>query len=216
MKKLTVYLLTAAAALLAGCGQAGKSADGGEFFSGMLYYDQADGYLFRDCATSLTMELSGGKTFERTVERYISLTEGSGEILVEFMGSVARLPEGIVPGSQTLTITIDSLTALTASGQCLSEFQLPGIYELRPGHDAPAKAVLRLRPGYTYTKTVYADDGSATEYSGNWHRAARLELVLDQLLPETGQDLFQIMPSEDALTRNSRSGESAVFRKVYL
>ena len=103
------------------------------------------------------------------------------------------------------------LVTLDRTRRCDPQRLLAGVYEARTN---TGRRLLRLKPDYTFSETQFTESGEETS-AGRWWRSAELELVLEETSPGTSEQSFQLIPPQEALTRNSGGGP-LVYKKVYL
>lgn len=182
----------------------------GEFFSGMFARHDG-GAVLTDCATGVTVPVSDESAYPSLEAKYLRTASDPGEaVYVELQGRIGSRPRPEGEGTESVVI-VDSLVTLDRTRRCGSQRLLAGVYEARTN---TGRRLLRLKPDYTFSETQFTESGEETS-AGRWWRSAELELVLEETSPGTSEQSFQLIPPQEALTRNSGGGP-LVYKKVYL
>lgn len=184
-----------------------------KFFGGEFIYF-ADAATFVDCVTGARLPVSNAGAYLETERRYSSLGVAPAEaVYVEFIGHLAQEPKMEGEGTNRVVV-IDSLLGFDRTVGCDPDGIIAGVYETvsRDG-----KRILRLKPDYSYTESMFYTSEASQECTGSWFRSARMEVVLMQQTPHSEDSvfMFEVVPPQKALTRNS-GGEPLVYTKVYL
>lgn len=182
----------------------------GEFFSGMFICD-AHQATFTDCATGMAVSVCSEGVYSSLEQRYFrTIPDPSEAIYIELRGHMNQQPREDGNGLENMLV-VDSLITLDRTVQCNPQYLLVGVYEAQT---VQGKRLLRLKPNYEFTETRFTEKG-AEDFSGRWWRSAELEVILEERSPGTSEQSFQLIPSQETLTRNSGEGP-LVYKKVYL
>ena len=181
------------------------------FFAGQFVYF-ADAANVTDCATGVRLPVAMKDAYIHAERAYTAMSPAMGEgIYVEFFGHISDEPRMEGNGTERAFV-IDSLIGFDRNKACRAQWLLAGVYE---STDGGIKRVLRLRPDYSFSETIFESEENVKREAGRWYRNAELELVLEISDPKTKSATFEVIPAKESLSR-SNDKTPLVYKKVYL
>ncbi len=183
------------------------------YFSGgyVLLSDSSkiDSVKFVDCATNVSYGVKNTKISRRIKRSYLMLTSTPKQpLFVEFLGE--RTKDSV---TNLDVIEVDSLIGFNIEGRCTEEKLIVGVYESTAANGE--RTILRMKSNYTYTKDLFASDGTEVKSSGVWYKSAKLELILQDDSEEKSLLYFELIPAQSSLVENG-GDKPLVYKKVYL
>lgn len=182
-----------------------------EYYEGEFVYF-ADAASITDCATGMRIPICNDGDYLKAERKYTSFETHGEPVFINFYGRRV-LRQSMEGDKMQVMMAIDSLIGFDQTVMCNPEAMLVGIYE---GKTPDNKYLVRLKPDYTYTQSIFTLDSDGEQISsGRWYLCASAELVLIQQTPTAESSTFEVVRAQNALVKNS-GGKPLVLTKVYI